>query len=176
MRIFLNTIYKPKLMFKNRVYICQIGKCGTLPQYKKKEGDKCTPIGKWKILSILIRRDKNLNLKINKFIKSKITFLKNNHIWCDDPNYLSYNKLLRVKDFSNLNFSYEKLFRDDDVYDIILELNQNQNPCIRSKGSAIFIHCSFDDLRSTSGCVALKKNFLKLLISNLQKQNYIYIR
>ena len=176
MIIFLNTIYKPKLIFKKRVYKCQIGEGGTLPQYKKKEGDKSTPIGKWKILSIFIRRDKKLKLKINKFIRSKVLFFKRNYIWCDDPRSLSYNKLLKVRDFPNLNFSYEKLYRNDDVYDIILELNQNQNPCIKNKGSAIFIHCSFDDLRSTLGCIAVKKNILKLLINNLQKQNYIYIR
>ena len=87
-----------------------------------------------------------------------------------------FNKFLKVNDLSNLNFSYEKLFRDDEVYDIILELNQNQRPCIKNKGSAIFIHCSFNDLRPTFGCVALKKNILKLLINNLQKKNYIYIR
>ena len=61
MRIFVNTIYKSKLIFKKRVYACQVGKNGTLPQYKKKEGDKSTPMGKWKILTIYIRGDKKLN-------------------------------------------------------------------------------------------------------------------
>ena len=49
-------------------------------------------------------------------------------------------------------------------------------PIIPNKGSAIFIHCSFDDLRNTYGCVALKKNNLEFIINNLQKLNYIYIR
>ena len=69
----------------------------------------------------------------------------------------------------------EKLYRIDDVYDIIINLNYNQNPTIKIKGSAIFIHCSFEDNRSTNGCVALKNN-LKFIINNLQKINYIYIR
>ena len=118
----------------------------------------------------------NYNLTWKFIATTKVTFLKNNHIWCDDPKNLSYNKLLNVKDLSNLHFSYEKLFRNDDVYDIILEINHNKKPCIKNKGSAIFIHCSFNDLRSTLGCVAIKKNILKYLINNLQKQNYIYIR
>ena len=176
MRILVNTIYKSKLIFNKRVYECQVGKNGILPQYKKIEGDKSTPMGKWKILTIFIRRDKKLKLKLNKYIKNKIVFIKKNFIWCDDIKSFHYNKLLKVNDLSNLNYSYEKLFRDDEVYDIILELNQNQRPCIKNKGSAIFIHCSFNDLRSTFGCVALKKNILNLLINNLQKQNYIYIR
>ena len=173
MKIFLNTIYKSKLIFKNRVYKCQIGKNGTIPQYKKKEGDKSTPLGKWKILSIILRKDRNFNFKINKLIKSKVRYLKKHYLWCDDPESLKYNKLVKNKNF---NFSHEKLYRNDNIYDIILELNHNQSPSIKNKGSAIFIHCSFGDLRPTLGCVALKKNNLKFLINNLQKQNYIYIR
>ena len=76
----------------------------------------------------------------------------------------------------NFYYSHEKLFRSDDVYDIILELNYNQNPTIRNKGSAIFVHCSFNDFRSTNGCIAIKKNNLKFIINNLQNINYIYIR
>ena len=76
----------------------------------------------------------------------------------------------------NFYYSHEKLFRCDDVYDIILQLNHNQNPTILNRGSAIFVHCSFNDLRNTNGCIALKKNNLKFIINNLQKINYIYIR
>ena len=54
MRILVNTIYKSKLIFNKRVYECQVGKNGILPQYKKIEGDKSTPMGKWKILTIFI--------------------------------------------------------------------------------------------------------------------------
>ena len=71
---------------------------------------------------------------------------------------------------------HEKLLRNDDVYDMILTLNYNQDPTIRNKGSAIFVHCSFNDLRHTNGCIAIKKNNLKFIINNLQKINYIYIR
>ena len=79
--------------------------------------------------------------------------------------------------FSSLDGSQMMGFdRDDEVYDIIVELDYNQSPTIRNKGSAIFIHCSFDDSRDTKGCIALKKNNLKHLINNLQKINYIYIR
>ena len=68
------------------------------------------------------------------------------------------------------------MYRDDDAYDIIIEIKYNQRPIIRNKGSAIFLHCSFSNLSSTAGCVAIKKKHLILLITNLQKKNYIYIR
>ena len=117
MRILVNTIYKSKLIFNKRVYECQVGKNGILPQYKKIEGDKSTPMGKWKILTIFIRRDKKLKLKLNKYIKNKIVFIKKNFIWCDDIKV--FINFLKVNDLSNLNFIW-KLFRDDEVYDIIL--------------------------------------------------------
>ena len=161
-------------MFKKKIFFCQLGKNGKVPNYKKKEGDKCTPLGKFNIRSIFFRKDKKLNIRIRKSIKRKIFYICENYGWCDDSNYKKYNQLVSL--IPDLNYSHEKLYRCDDVYDIILELDYNQNPTIRNKGSAIFIHCSFNDFRDTNGCVALKKNNLKFLINNLQKINYIYIR
>ena len=96
--------------------------------------------------------------------------------WCDDTNSSFYNKLLKCDNSKTLKISYEKLYRHDDVYDIVFQLDYNKNPTIKNKGSAIFIHCSFYDLRPTLGCIAVKKNILKFIINNLQKRNYIYIR
>ena len=174
MALYLNTIYKYKLIFKKKIFFCQLGKNGKVPNYKKREGDKCTPAGKFIIKSIFFRRDKKLNISFKKSTKRKTFYIYENYGWCDDVNSKKYNKLVKLT--PNFNYSHEKLHRCDDVYDIILELNYNKNPIIRNKGSAIFIHCSFDDLRDTNGCVALKKNNLKFIINNLQKINYIYIR
>ena len=121
-----------------------------------------------------MRRDKKLNIRFRKAIKNKINYIRENYGWCDDIDCKKYNQVVNL--ISNFKYSHEKLYRCDDVYDIILELNYNKNPTIKNKGSAIFIHCSFDDLRNTNGCVALKKNNLKFIINNLQKINYIYIR
>ena len=62
MIIYLNTIYKSKLIFKKKIFFCQLGKNGKVPNYKKREGDKCTPAGKFMIESIFFRRDKKLNI------------------------------------------------------------------------------------------------------------------
>ena len=174
MIIYLNTIYKSKLIFKKKIFFCQLGKNGIVPNFKKIEGDKCTPAGKFIIKSIFFRRDKKLNIFFRKSIKSKIFYIRENYGWCDDSDCANYNKLVNL--IPKFNYSYERLYREDDVYDIILELSYNQNPTIKNKGSAIFVHCSFNDLRNTNGCIALKKNNLKFIINNLQKLNYIYIR
>ena len=54
MIIYLNTIYKCKLIFKKKIFFCQLGKNGKAPIYKKTEGDKCTPTGKFTIKSIFL--------------------------------------------------------------------------------------------------------------------------
>ena len=174
MIIYINTIYKSKLIFKKKIFFCQLGKNGKVPHYNKREGDKCTPAGKFIIKSIFLRRDKKLNIRIRMPIKSKIIYIRENHGWCDDVDCKKYNQLVNL--IPNFHYSHEKLYRCDDIYDIIIELNHNQNPTIRNKGSAIFVHCSFNDLRDTNGCVAVRKNNLKYIINNLQKINYIYIR
>ena len=77
--------------------------------------------------------------------------------WCDDINSKYYNKLIKLPS----NYSYEKLFRKNNTYDIILVLNYNMNPIRKNKGSAIFIHISKNNYKDTLGCVALKKRHLK---------------
>ena len=64
---------------------CQVGAGGLKIHTKKREGDKATPIGKWRLKSIYYRSDKilkpiikNKTFKINKITK--------NCGWCDDPN------------------------------------------------------------------------------------------
>ena len=92
--------------------------------------------------------------------------------WCDDPNSRQYNKLIKLP----FNYNFEKLYRKENTYDIILVLTYNMKPIIKNKGSAIFIHCSFEDFRSTSGCIALKKRDLIFLIKNLKSDVYIRIK
>ena len=163
MHILINKKY---LIYKDYKAKCAIGKRGI--GYKKKEGDLITPIGLFKIKYILYRKDriKKLKTKLKKIIINKKMG------WCNDPYSKHYNKLIKLPS----NYSHEKIYRKDNIYDIILVLNYNMSPVIKNKGSAIFIHCSFEDNRSTAGCLALKKNNLKFIINNLQKINYIYIR
>ena len=79
--------------------------------------------------------------------------------WCDDPKYKKYNKLISYP----FKQSSEKLFRKDNIYDIIFVLNYNMKPVKKNKGSAIFIHIAKKKFASTKGCVAiLKKDFLYL--------------
>ena len=51
----------------------------------------------------------------------------------------------------------------------------NDNPIILNKGSAIFIHISFENLRSTAGCIALSKEYLIDLLRSIKKNTIIHI-
>ena len=72
-------------------------------------------------------------------------------------------------------YSYEKLYRKENIYDIVLVLNYNTNPIVKNKGSAIFIHVAKKKYKKTEGCVALKKRHLLKIIKDLNKKTIIKI-
>ncbi len=91
--------------------------------------------------------------------------------WCDDPRSDKYNKLIKLPS----NYSYEKLYRKDNIYDIVLVLNYNMDPVIKNKGSAIFIHITKKNYKKTEGCVAIKKVQLLKIIKKLKNKTKIKI-
>ena len=153
------------LKYKNFRFRCALGKAGI--GNKKKEGDNITPKGLYKIVKIYYRKDRIKKVS-SKFKLIKIT---KNIGWCDDPNSEKYNQIINLP----TKYSYEKLYRKDNVYDLILVLNYNMDPVIKKKGSAIFIHVAKKNYQSTQGCIALKKNNLMKLISKINKNIKIKI-
>ena len=153
------------LKYKNFKFRCALGKAGI--KQKKREGDFITPKGKFKLIKIYYRSDRIK--KINSGLK-KIK-IKKNMGWCDDVSSNDYNKQIKI----NKKISYEKLYRKDNVYDIIVVLNYNLNPIIKGKGSAIFLHVAKKNYNKTHGCIALKKNELLSLISKIKKNTQIRI-
>ena len=162
MHILINQKY---LTFNNYKAKCAVGKRGI--GNKKKEGDMITPKGRYKIKYILFRND-----RIKK-IKSKIKkiAIKKNMGWCNDPNSKEYNKLIRIPS----SYSFEKLHKKENIYDIILVLNYNMNPIIKNKGSAIFIHIAKKKYNKTEGCVALKKVDLLKILKELKNNTRVKI-
>ena len=162
MHIFIKN---KKLTFNKYRIKCAIGKRGI--GNKKKEGDKITPKGKFKIKRIFYRKD-----RISAF-KSKITKLAitRDMGWCDDSKSKKYNKLIKFP----FKGSAEKLYRKDNTYDIILVLNYNFNPICRGKGSAIFMHVARKNYKSTLGCIAVSKRNLKKIIRKINKSTIVNI-
>ena len=91
--------------------------------------------------------------------------------WCDDPKSKKYNRLIKLPN----KYKHEKLYRKDNIYDLILVLNYNTRPIIKNKGSAIFIHIAKKNYKKTAGCIALKKVHLIELLKRINKKTTITI-
>ena len=122
--------------------------------------------GKYKIKYILYRKDR---VKIQSNIKKII--IKKNMGWCDDPDSKQYNRLIKLPSVSKS----EKLYKRENIYDIILVLNYNMSPIIKNKGSAIFIHIAKKNYEKTEGCVAIKKACLLKITKDLKKNTTVLI-
>ena len=153
------------LRYKNFKFRCALGKAGV--GKKKIEGDNITPKGTFRILDIYYRKDRINNLS-SKF---KLIKINKKMGWCNDPQSEKYNQIINIP----YNFGYEKLYRKDNVYDLIIVLNYNMNPITKNKGSAIFIHVAKKKFKKTAGCVALKKKELIKLISVISNKTRIKI-
>ena len=91
--------------------------------------------------------------------------------WCDDPNSNHYNKLVKLP----YEYNYEKLYKKENIYDIILVLDYNMNPVIKNRGSAIFIHIAKKNYKKTEGCIAVKKKSLLKIIKDIKKNTKVKI-
>jgi L,D-peptidoglycan transpeptidase YkuD (ErfK/YbiS/YcfS/YnhG family) len=158
-------LIKRKLHFEHYKVKCSLGKRGI--SNKKREGDKCTPKGVFKFKEIYYRKDRIKNLKTNV----KTYTIKKNMGWCNDTNSKKYNKLIKFP----FKFSAEKLYLKKRNYDIIIVINYNLNPIKKNKGSAIFMHVATRNYKSTEGCVAVKEEDIRLIISKLNKNSKISI-
>ena len=162
MHILINKKY---LTFNNYTAKCARGKRGI--GNKTKEGDLITPKGSYKVKYVLYRRDriKKISTKLKKII------IKKNMGWCDDVRSNQYNKLIKLPS----NYSHEKLYKKERIYDVILVLNYNMKPIIKNRGSAIFIHVSRKNYKKTEGCVALKKVHLIKVLKELKNNTSVKI-
>jgi L,D-peptidoglycan transpeptidase YkuD (ErfK/YbiS/YcfS/YnhG family) len=158
-------VKKNYLTFKSNEFQCSIGRSGF--SENKKEGDGFTPVGTFYIDNVYYRADKikKLNTKINKII------IHESDGWCDDPRQKKYNQLIQFP----FNFSAERLYREDSLYDVVGVLNYNHNPIVPGLGSAIFIHIAKDDYGPTEGCIALNQEDLLYLLSLINNKTKIIL-
>jgi L,D-peptidoglycan transpeptidase YkuD (ErfK/YbiS/YcfS/YnhG family) len=157
-------IINEEIILNDLRFFCVIGKNGLTND--KIEGDWKTPIGTFPIRKIYTRKDKVKDFKCFY----NLIEINPKMGWCDDSNDINYNKEIQLP----YNSNYEKLYRDDDLYNIIVVLGYNDNPIIKEKGSAIFLHVG-DNIKYTKGCIAMKQNDLIQLLSSLKKETKIEI-
>ena len=143
---------------------CCVGKNGL--RSNKREGDKCTPKGKFKIGNLYYRPD-----KVKKpFTKINIKQIKKNMGWCDDSFNKDYNKQINI----NKNTKGEKLYRNDYKYDYLIVIEYNTKKPKPHKGSAIFLHLT-KNYKKTAGCIAVSKKDFLIIIKIINKNTKIII-
>ena len=144
---------------------CCVGKNGV--SINKKEGDKKTPKGTFKIGNLYYRKD-----RIEKPETSLRSIeIRSNMGWCDDvKSPKKYNKLFKI----NKRIKHEKLKRKDHKYDLLIPIKYNFKKPIPSKGSCIFIHLT-NNYNPTAGCVGLKEKDFLIMLKLLKKNSKIKI-
>ena len=143
---------------------CCVGRRGLTKS--KREGDFKTPKGIFKIENLYFRKD-----RIKKLVtKLKCIEIKKNMGWCDDPESKKYNQLIKI----DKKISYEKLFRKDHKYDLLIPIKYNFERIIPNKGSCIFIHLT-KNYKPTAGCVALNKKDFLIILKLINKNTKIKI-
>jgi L,D-peptidoglycan transpeptidase YkuD (ErfK/YbiS/YcfS/YnhG family) len=81
--------------------------------------------------------------------------------WCDDPDDPAYNRPIKLPHRA----SFEKLWRDDHMYDRVVVLGHNDDPPVPFMGSCIFLHLAREGFGPTEGCVALSAEDLEAVLN-----------
>jgi L,D-peptidoglycan transpeptidase YkuD (ErfK/YbiS/YcfS/YnhG family) len=144
---------------------CALGRTGC--RAHKREGDGATPRGAWYIREAFFRADR---------LRRPATGLKLRAItrddgWCDAARDANYNRQITHPCAA----SAEYLWRDDELYDIIVVLGYNDGPRVKGRGSAIFLHCARPNYSPTEGCIAIGRADLIGLLPRLTTKTRIVI-
>ena len=148
-----------RVFWDQRTFKCALGKGGALPAAEKREGDGTTPLGIWPLRRVFYRPDR-LNPPVCSL---PVAALKPEDGWCDDPKDVAYNRPVTLP----YPASHERLWREDHVYDLIVELGHNDDPVVPYLGSAVFMHVAKPDYAPTEGCVALHLDDLLALVTHV---------
>jgi L,D-peptidoglycan transpeptidase YkuD (ErfK/YbiS/YcfS/YnhG family) len=122
----------------------------------KREGDGATPRGRFRLIRLWWRADRLPRPRTLMPVRRIDRALA----WCEDPVDRRYNRPFR----RSANEPGDRLWRDDHLYDLVIEISHNTRPRIAGRGSAVFLHVARPDRSGTAGCVALSaKDLLRLL-------------
>jgi L,D-peptidoglycan transpeptidase YkuD (ErfK/YbiS/YcfS/YnhG family) len=134
----------------------------------KREGDGATPRGRFRLRRLWWRADRSpkpATLLPTARIDRRVA-------WCEDSGDRRYNRPFR----RSANEPGDRLWRDDRLYDIIIELDHNSRPRIARRGSAVFLHVARPDCSPTAGCVAFAAPDLRRLLGRLGPKTRILIQ
>lgn len=144
---------------------CAFGRSGLTTT--KREGDGASPIGKWPLRQLYYRPDRPA---------PPSTLLPAQQIaaddgWCDAPDHERYNQPVKLP----FDASHEILWRNDQLYDLMIPLGYNDEDIVPGQGSAIFFHLARENYEPTEGCVAIAEDHMRQLLPLLSPKTVLEI-
>jgi L,D-peptidoglycan transpeptidase YkuD (ErfK/YbiS/YcfS/YnhG family) len=135
---------------------CALGRGGVRPAAEKREGDGASPAGVWPIRRVLYRPDKGGP----PTTALPVSPVAPDDGWSDAPDDPDYNRPIKLPHPG----SFEKMWRDDDIYDLVVVLGHNDDPPAPAMGSCIFLHLARPGYPPTEGCVAVSREDMAELL------------
>ena len=134
----------------------------------KTEGDLASPIGIWALRSLYWRADR---------AGAPLTALSAEPLgpclgWSEAPDDPAYNTAIRHPH----GHPSDRMYRGDPLYDLCVVTDQNMNPTIPGKGSAIFLHLWRRPRYPTAGCVAFRRPDLLWILKRWTQHSRLIIR
>jgi L,D-peptidoglycan transpeptidase YkuD (ErfK/YbiS/YcfS/YnhG family) len=151
-----------------RFAACALGMSGVKAPPFKTEGDGASPVGVWPLRRVLYRPDRMREPDTGL----PISVIAPDDGWCDAPGDPNYNRQVKLPYAA----SAEALWRDDEIYDLIVVLGYNDDPVVSGAGSAIFLHIASPDHYFTQGCLAMELDDLQELLRESRAGDAIEIR
>jgi len=134
----------------------------------KREGDGATPRGRFRLRQLWWRPDRGPKpstglpaIRIDRALA-----------WCEDAGDRRYNHPFR----RSAEEPGDRLWRDDHLYDYIIEIDHNTRPRVAGRGSAVFLHVARPDRSPTAGCIALAAHDLRRLLARLGPDTRILVQ
>lgn len=144
---------------------CALGRAGV--KALKREGDVATPRGRFLLRGVFFNPERGPRPRTQLALRS----LRKFDGWCDSPSDRNYNRRVSLP----YGASAERLWRDDNLYDLIAVLGHNDAPRIRHRGSAVFMHVARPGFVATEGCVALRAADLRRVLQAIKRRSEIVI-
>ena len=133
----------------------------------KREGDGGTPRGTFRPRQLWWRADRHPRPRTLLPIRP----IRTEDAWCEDPADRHYNQPVRLA----RGQGGDRLRREDDLYDFIIEIDHNTAPRISGRGSAVFLHLARKDFSPTAGCVSMTSGAMLRLLRRMGPQTRIVI-
>ncbi|MGE3182659.1 MAG: L,D-transpeptidase, partial [Phycisphaerae bacterium] len=155
---FCETDPEGKWNATNDGFPISVGIAGIAAPGEKREGDKRTPSGVFRLTEAFGR-------DVPALAGTKLRYRQatKHDAWSEDIQSPDYNTWISG---DRAAAATDRLLRDDGLYDQSIVVDYNRDPVEPGRGSAIFIHRAHADGTGTLGCIALDATDLDFCFSN----------